>query len=176
MKKLSNRAGFTLIELMFVLAIVGIFLGLAVPNFQSTIRSNAREEAAFSLVNALALARSEAITRGQQVMVAPNAPTDSPAGTGTFSGGVWSIVLQDLSPAFPGGDPSPVIDIFQVSKVDSVSAVAPGGADLSAPFVFNSDGTLGQSSIVSFCYTNIKTCNQLRISLVGRVQMSKMSQ
>ena len=107
-------------------------------------------------------------------MLTPNLATDNPAGTGAFSGGVWSIVLQNLSPAFPG-DPSPVIDTFQASEVDSVSAIAPGGADLTTPFVFDSDGTLGQASIVSFCHDGGGLCNQLRISLIGRVQMSKVS-
>ena len=176
MKNFSKKNGFTLIELIFVVAIIGIFLALAVPSFQATIRDNEKESAAFSLVNALALARSEAVKRGTAVMVAPNLATDDPVGTGVFSGGVWSIVIQDLSPAFPGDpDTTPVIESFQVATVDSVSAITPGGADLAAPFVFNADGTLGQASVVSFCHDGGGVCNQLRISLVGRVQMSKVS-
>jgi len=61
--------GFTLIELMVTISIAAILLGIAIPSFTSTITSNRLTTNANELVTALNLARSEAIKRGQHVVV-----------------------------------------------------------------------------------------------------------
>jgi len=61
--------GFTLIELMVTVSIAAILLGMAIPSFTSTITSNRLTTNANELVTALNLARSEAIKRGQHVVV-----------------------------------------------------------------------------------------------------------
>lgn len=61
--------GFTLIELMVTVSIAAILLGIAIPSFTSTITSNRLTTNANELVSALNLARSEAVKRGQHVVV-----------------------------------------------------------------------------------------------------------
>nr|WP_180204551.1 GspH/FimT family pseudopilin [Pseudomonas sp. SbOxS1]NYU04529.1 prepilin-type N-terminal cleavage/methylation domain-containing protein [Pseudomonas sp. SbOxS1] len=64
-----REQGFSLIELLMGLAIAGIVLLLVSPAFAALVESNHREEAAKSLVSGLRSARSEAISRGQAVVV-----------------------------------------------------------------------------------------------------------
>ena len=62
MKK-KNHSGFTLIEAMVTISVLGILLSMAVPSFTSMIERNRVSTAASELMNALMLARSEAVTR-----------------------------------------------------------------------------------------------------------------
>jgi type IV fimbrial biogenesis protein FimT len=64
-----REQGFSLIELLMGLTIVGIVLLLVSPAFAALTESNHREEAAKSLVSGLRSARSEAIARGQVVVI-----------------------------------------------------------------------------------------------------------
>ena len=63
------NSGFTLMELMVTIAIAAILVGIAIPSFTSIITSNRLTTSANELVTALNLARSEAVKRGQQVVV-----------------------------------------------------------------------------------------------------------
>ena len=73
----ENNKGFTLIELMVTIAIAGILVGIAIPNFTSIITSNRLTAGANELVTALNLARSEAVKRGIQVTVRRKSSTSS---------------------------------------------------------------------------------------------------
>ncbi|VVQ13444.1 hypothetical protein PS918_05600 [Pseudomonas fluorescens] len=61
--------GFSLIELLMGLTIVGIVLHLVSPAFAAVVESNYREEAARSLFSGMRNARSEAISRSQTVVI-----------------------------------------------------------------------------------------------------------
>lgn len=61
--------GFTLIELMVVIVILGVLVAIALPSFQNTIRRNRVAAATNELVASLNLARSEALrnNRGEAI-------------------------------------------------------------------------------------------------------------
>lgn len=61
---MKKAAGFTLTELMIVMALVGILIAIAAPGFGALTRSNRVTVAANELTNLLNYARSEALTRG----------------------------------------------------------------------------------------------------------------
>jgi type IV fimbrial biogenesis protein FimT len=67
--KLTQAAGFTLLELMVVVSIAAILMAIAVPSFNATIRSNRLTSDANQFTTALNLARSEAVKRGLSVTV-----------------------------------------------------------------------------------------------------------
>jgi type IV fimbrial biogenesis protein FimT len=80
-----SRSGFTIIELMVVVAIAAILAAVAAPSFSTFIDNQRLRNASFDLVSDLLVARSEALKRQSIVVVTPT----STAGT-DWSGG-WSV-------------------------------------------------------------------------------------
>lgn len=79
-----QSAGFTLIELMIVIAITAILTALAVPSFSVTLNTQRISGAAEAVLNDLRWARSEAIKRNTEVRV-------------TFtSGSNWSYTIDTV--------------------------------------------------------------------------------
>lgn len=66
---MESSRGFTLVELMIVIALIAIISGIAVPSYQAMMESNRQTSARNSLVGALQLARSEAVARRTAVSV-----------------------------------------------------------------------------------------------------------
>jgi len=64
-----KRRGFTLVELLVVLAVGSILLAIAVPGYAFMVNANRLAAVSNDLVTALHLARSEAIKRGTRVTV-----------------------------------------------------------------------------------------------------------
>jgi len=87
--------GFTLVEAMMVVTILGILAALAVPSFKSIIDSSRRTAYANQLFEDFAFARSEAIKRGVRVTVCPSTDGSSCRGTSGWEQG-W-ITFVDLN-------------------------------------------------------------------------------
>ena len=74
-----RQQGFSLVELLMGLTIVGIVLHLVSPAFAAVTESNLREQAAESLYSGIRTARTEAIARHQSVMMLLVAPLSMPS-------------------------------------------------------------------------------------------------
>ncbi len=66
-----RQQGFTLIEVLIVIVIMGIMLTIAVPSFRSFTANQRVKTASFEFYAALSFARSEAIKRRASVTVTP---------------------------------------------------------------------------------------------------------
>ena len=131
----TPRHAFTLIELVIVMTIIGIFAALAGPGFQDFVAGQRIRTAAYDLIADLNFARSEAIKRNGTVTVTR---------VGNWTGG-WTITdtggaTLRAHPAFSG-----VMSIAMANP--SVAFSLNGRASPSASFTI--DDTAGKSNIVA---------------------------
>ena len=82
--------GITLIELLTVLAILAITLGIGIPSVTAMIQTNRMASAINSLSGSFAYARSEAITRGHEVIICKSADGEFCTQEGNWEQG-WII-------------------------------------------------------------------------------------
>lgn len=85
----GSYRGFTLTELLVTVAVAAILLAVAVPSFRIFIQNAQLNTAADGLLGAIQQARSEAITRGDAVLLCRTADPDS-NNCGTSSANDWS--------------------------------------------------------------------------------------
>jgi type IV fimbrial biogenesis protein FimT len=95
MDKRSASAGFTLIELMVVVAIAALLQSLAAPAFRGMVNSMRLTAAVNSLFTSLLLARSEAIKRNGRAVVCKTVTGEACVTTGGWQQG-W-IVFHDVN-------------------------------------------------------------------------------
>ena len=65
----NKQSGFTLIEMMIVIAILGIFAGIAIPNYLSYMPKHRLNGAARQVMGDLMLARMQAVSQNNEFMV-----------------------------------------------------------------------------------------------------------
>lgn len=91
----GEMAGFTLVELVIAVAIVAILAALALPSFQSSLRSNRAATATNEMLASLSLARSEAIRNNRGASICASA--DGAVCSGDWNDGwlVWADTNRD---------------------------------------------------------------------------------
>lgn len=127
MKMVKRHLGFSLIELMIAVAIIGITASLAFPNFRVWIENTRIRNTTESILTGLQLARAEAVRRNANVAF-------------TLDGGSeWTVGCQT-----PVGDGSQDTDCPAViqsrTSGDDKSASVIVTASEDGPYVFNSLG------------------------------------
>ena len=75
-----KQNGFTLIELMVTLAVIAIVASIAAPSFSDMMQDNRLTTSSNELLGGIAITRSEAIKRGERVVICQSS-------TGTSCGG-----------------------------------------------------------------------------------------
>jgi prepilin-type N-terminal cleavage/methylation domain-containing protein len=96
----SLRArGFTLFELMLVLAIAGVLIGIGAPGLSQFVRANQLTTAANDMLTAVHLARAESVKRRLPTRMCfssdPSATTPACDGNGTQG---WIVWVDDADP------------------------------------------------------------------------------
>lgn len=168
MRKHSSQQGFSIIELMVGIAVLGVLLGVGVPTFIEITNSNRITTQTNELVSALNYARSEAVKRGDPVSVCSSTNGATCSASNNWSNG-W-IVFTDATGA--------------VGTLDAADALlqtwpATGGLSLttSGPSIrYRASGMVATARN----FTLIKTgcsgpkARQVSVALVGRVSSAKI--
>jgi type IV fimbrial biogenesis protein FimU len=142
--------GFTLVELLVTVSVVGILAAIAIPNFSSTLQNNRAETEVSDLQRALNYARLEAINRGVSVKIAPTSGSD------------WTTELQVSL-----NDQQTVL-----RKVAPISSGATLVASNVAAMVFsNLGGLTSPASAVVMTYTRGSTTKVVNVCLTGRIMV-----
>jgi type IV pilus assembly protein PilE len=90
-------AGFSLIELMVAVSIVGILAAIAIPSYNSYVRRANRTDATNTMMqDAQALQRCYS----QNFTYTPTTPCPTPAGPTTTPGGYYSITIALAAPTY----------------------------------------------------------------------------
>ncbi len=90
MQRTGSTAGFTLIELIIVVALAAIMMTLAVPSFQNIAANNRITSHTNELVMAISMGRSEAVKRNVRVILCRSANATAPAPQCGGSANTWT--------------------------------------------------------------------------------------
>ncbi len=142
---MDRPRGFTLPELVFTLAIVAGLLGFGVPALRDLQRNAARTREVNQFIQAVYLARSEAIKRNGVVSLCPSADGEHCAAAGTpwHAGWIVFVNLDRDSPAVRDDDE----ELLRVYAPWSGGSVNANRGTLS----FRPFGQMGVTATVTFC-------------------------
>jgi len=120
----SASRGFTLIELMIVIAVMAVGSALAYPSFSGVIRSNRVATSTNGVLAAFNLARSEAIRSNRAGGVCPSTTGAGCDGT-DWNAGFLAYTDMDSSGTWTSGDTA--IRYFEGNSAMSLTVIANGG-------------------------------------------------
>jgi len=145
LKNLGHQAGFTLAELMVVVAIAGILAALAGPSFSGLINTTRQNSALTLITGDLNRARGEAIKRNQRVLVCVR-DTDAACGNGLDWRNGWLVCYDE--------DQNGACDATTAANPNPITVRAPINTNLTlvgnaATIRFNPSGTQGAGGAVA---------------------------
>jgi type IV fimbrial biogenesis protein FimT len=116
--QLNHESGFTLIEVMVSLAILGILAALAAPSFSDSIKKYRVKAIKDDLIASMQMARTEAIRRGRAVgLIRENAATDCTVNGASWNCG-WRIVVDTSGDrAIDNSERNDPANILQVTTI-----------------------------------------------------------
>ena len=163
----ANNAGFTVLELLFALVLLAIAIGLAAPSLQQLSANNQLVSANNTIVTGLNLARSTAITSGDDVTICPSSDGASCADDNWENG--W-IIFQDAD-----GDGS--IDDGEIVRTVSIESEV-NNSGFGDEIIFQSDGTtsMGANATITNCYEHggySETCMNVVVNQFGAIESAK---
>ena len=112
----SNQTGFTLIELLTLLTVMTVLISLAIPSMQHLWTENRVDSTVNNLMSGLYYARSEAITRDENIVFCKSADQKT-------CGGQWGegqIVLDHQGNVLRTFSQLPKTDAYQIININTM--------------------------------------------------------
>jgi type IV fimbrial biogenesis protein FimT len=169
------RAGFTLVELMVVIAIAGLLMAIAIPYFGQVMRRARVESEARTISSTLLQARLQAIKRGANVLV--EFSTDSSKlSLGSYHKAVVYLDTGGTAGALDATDTvlgrSGIASGADTEKyyVDDAGKPSPSTSAATIEFVFTPFGSMNATSTAKSIYIGDTKGNLLQIAIPAAAQ------
>lgn len=147
-----SAKGFSLVELLIAVSLVGLLAAMAVPSFSRMIQNNRAETEVSDLQRALNYARLEAINRGMTIRIAP------------VSGTNWTA---DLQVSDTKAKPATLRTLSGMS-----TGAALGTGNVAAIEFNNLGGVSTPANAVTMTYTRGTITKTLYVCLTGRIVLN----
>lgn len=165
-------SGFTLIEMVVVVAILAILASIALPSYRSLIANNRVVASTNDLIADLALARSEAAKRGGTSVVTVCASSDgsSCSGATDWSGGRLVFVDGGTQGAVDGTDSTTML---RNSRAVSELVITSGGFSTAGFISYSADGSISSNlpGTITICSSGL-IGRVVSISNIGRTSVA----
>ena len=147
-----GQRGFTLVELVVTIAVIGVLAAMAAPSMTAMIENGRMQGQASELAAALQQARSEAVRRNATVTICPSSDGSTCTSSGTWAG--WIIHGLDRTV-------DPAVDELIHSTTASTSILVTGPA---AGIEFRPSGLIASEEKLQVAASDKKACLTVKIS------------
>lgn len=156
-------AGFTMVELVIAMAVLSLLLSIGLPSFQGALARQRVATAMHLLSTDMAMARSSAVMRHEQVVVCPRDADGSCSSGNDWSGG-W-LVFRD-----PDGNREPDVQTRILRTTD-----APGDGRLRLAsnrkrLRYQSDGRSANSNLTVRVCAHGRLAGKVIVNNLGRIR------
>lgn len=170
----AHHRGFTLLEALVVLALLGVLLALAAPGMSDLRQKHQMQSQAEQLQAALLLARSEALRRQQRVTLCVKGQSQDCASEGTWAQG-WVVFVDGNDNAVRDRDEA----VLQVQAALPAFLTLRGNATVDRYVSYGPDGR-SQSTTGAFQAGTLTLCGsgqahgwRVVINAVGKPRLEK---
>ncbi len=156
-KKQTN--GFTLIELMIAMVVIGIGLAITIPAMMNFTNTNRKAEQVNKLVRDMTYAKSEAINRGESFCIRTT------SGTPVWDGG-WRVT--DVADA----------TILRTSRTIAIAGETIASSTGTTALCFSPGGGLANTNVAvaieqcSACVNTLNREKQITVAVTGRISIN----